>query len=155
MKRALIITAVAIGIILTILLAGFLYFKTTPQYMLLQLYSDYKSGGIEAIDSHLTDEAKEKLELIKTLSKNKLLNTVIDMFSGDENGFFSEIVNNPGNIKWEYKGIKKEDEKALVTLAFVISGKMSGKLDIVLVKTDDIWKLDSFDNPVFEKISLK
>lgn len=139
---------------ISILLIGiFVFFGisilNSPEYALMQIADDIEENGIEGIMPHLTDDAKKTVSTIISITENELINSIFSLTQNDD--FTNILKSNLKDIEWSLEEVLKNKEKADVVLGVNYNDKISGTIEIKMVRENGDWKISGLDLPTFNK----
>lgn len=150
MKKVIIII---LCVFIALLLIGggvILYIINTPEYALMTMCEEVKISGFTAIETNLTPEANDKIEPIRKLAANKIVTSLLSLFSSEED-YAGIMIEKASEIEWTIGDILKNQHKASVTIGFNYDDKMIGTIDLELLKTEGEWKINDLYNLNIEK----
>lgn len=141
MKKAGKIILVIIIVLLTALVAAGIYIVHTPEYALIQTVRDVNEEGLEGLESHLTENALEKVTTFSKIAENEYLAGILQMTGQSENleHYFE-------NMQCEVTDIQKGKQSATVMLSFENPGHFSGTIEMTMIKDQTGWKIDDLQN---------
>ena len=144
MKKILIITMCIVVAIVLVAGCCVLYVVNTPEYALAKICEQAKESGFDAVLPNLTEEAYEKVEPIIVIAKNDIVQSIIAYFSDSD--IASVLIDKTRDIEWSVGDVLKNQEKASVTISFSYEDKISGSIDLELLKKDGEWKINDLYN---------
>ena len=132
--------------------------KISPEYVLGKAFMDIKKYGIDGLKPYLTENAKNKVELISggmTLisSVGKLLGSSDDS-KEDSNKAVNFLMEKMSDFDFGYKNMIKDEDTARAVISFEYPEVMKGTIDISMIRQDKEWKIDNLSMPHFDKFSL-
>ena len=123
-----------------------LFRRMSPEYALNEAYADVKEEGMKGLKKHLTANALNAIEKLESIAN---LSTLI-------------MKDNPTNLliakmaEFEYVVIDvlKGSDSARCVVGFNYKDSVEGTIEIKMVKEEKEWRIDSLDNPHFDKMDL-
>ena len=149
MKKAVTVAVCSFIVIVIILGSIICYVANSPEYALAMICAEMKESGFDAVLPHLTDAAYGKVEPIIRISNNRLVQSVMSLFSANE--YASVLIDKASNINWSIGDVLKNHRKASVTIEFNYNDTIIGAIDIELLKIDSNWRINDLYNLTFEK----
>lgn len=139
---------------ISILLIGvFVFFGisilNSPEYALMQIADDIQENGIEGITPHLTDDAKKTVSTIISVTDNKFINSIFQFTQNED--FTDVLISNLKEIEWSLCEVLKSKEKADVVLEFNYNDKLSGTIEIKMIRENGDWKISGIGLPKLNK----
>lgn len=151
MKKSLkVFVSVIVLLLLGAIGLGF-YFKTTPEYALMNIYQDINKSGIEGLYLHLTGEAKDTVETITEVTENRFVNSIMGLF--DKNDYMGVLKSEIQNIEWDVEGILKNKKSATVMLDFNYEDKLTGNIQFSMLREKNGWKINELKFPKINDIN--
>ena len=148
MKRVLLIISsiiVSLGIAVTCI--G-IYFINTPEYALMKIVEDVDESGIDGLRPHLTNDAEEMVDTLSAIAENKLVSSIIEVFG---KGDYADTLKS--KVQWNIEDVMKGHNNAAVILAFNYENRLTGTIQLSMIRDDSGWKIDGFQFPEFDKIN--
>lgn len=122
----------------------------TPEYAMAQIVADVNESGLDGLRPHLTASAQETVDTVTAVTESNLVNTLLDLFS--QTDYVGVLKSELQSIEWEVEDILTGEENASVILHFDYDGRLTGRIDITLLKEDGEWKIDGLSYPQFDTI---
>lgn len=171
MKKVL--TVIAVILVLAVLLGGGALWAVlnSPQYALAQIAEDVQRDGLDGLDPHLTNDARETLDKVENIKekitslpqelseKNKILGLIlsaVDVGSYVEDyvdNYVGELTSKLEDMQWSLGDVLTNYKKAVVTLNFNYEGEITGSIDLKMVRTDGEWKISGIGLPSFDEFT--
>ena len=109
---------------------------------------DVQEQGIAGIKPYLTENGQEAMEKITSLAENDLVGLIVGLLGKEDaiNTFTQEIQ----QIHWELDDIIKSSKNARVILAFNYKEKLTGTIEISMVRQGGEWRIDGVKLPEFD-----
>lgn len=123
-----------------------LFRRLSPEYALNEAYADVKEEGMRGLKKHLTANALNTVENIETIGNLSTLFTG----SNATDLFLSKM----GEFEYEVLDMLKGKETARCVVGFSYEDSVKGTIEIKMIKEDKEWRIDSLENPHFEKFTL-
>ena len=150
--RKIIISVVCVIVAIALISgAGVLYVVNTPEYALKEMVSGIEECGIDALLPNLTDDAYKKIEPIISIAENSVIQSIISLISDSD--YASVLIEKAKDVKWTVGDVLKNNKKASVTIQFNYDEKITGSIDLELVKEEKDWKINDLYNLEIEKLS--
>lgn len=152
MKKA--ITIVLCVVLLAGAAAGgwYLYKTATPEYALAETISDTKEAGLDGLRSHLTENAKEKIDAVGEWSERTGITGILSALTQD--AALSVLKENLADVEWTVDDVLKGKNRADVVIGFNYSDKVTGTIEITMIREDNTWKIDGLGTPRISSVSL-
>lgn len=139
---------IAVVVILALVLGGvWLYFRGTPEYALLCILNDVEDDGIKGLEPHLTGRAKEVLDSITSKGDSGWVDLIIQYASRSE--YVAILKEKMQEIEWDVEDILKGKKNTTVILSFNYHDKITGTIDLSMIKVRGEWKIDGLGFPKF------
>lgn len=147
MKKSVVVLIVVVLVLIAVAIAAFSFFRS-PEYALLKIRADVQEHGLEGLKPHLTQHGQETLDTITSVTENELVGLVIGLLGqGDgANTLLSELE----QIQWGLEDIMKGGKNTSVILSFDYKQKLTGTIEIVMVKQEGKWLIDGVELPKFD-----
>ena len=153
MKKVLL--TVLIVLLVLALLAGLaaVWFYYSPYHAMILIQKDVMAEGVDGLMPYLTGDAEKLFNKVTSISENplmvKLLNLVL-------HGDYLDILKAElQDVAWEVEDILLSSKHAQVMLSFDYLEEITGTINITMVRTDDGWKIDGFNSPKIDGMSLE
>lgn len=147
MKKILI--SVIITVLIGVIVGGFFYTTSTPEYVLSKTLKDINADGLTGLEKHLTSNAVDTVENIEFwMNKDSSLSSITQsIVSG-------LLINKLSETKWKVDNILRGKIETDVVIGFNYHDNIIGTISIKMLKESGEWKIDSLDYPNFEKVLL-
>lgn len=150
MKKALLIALAVILLIGAIALGAGLYITRTPEYAMAKIMEDVSQSGMDGLRPHLTQQAQDTVDKVTAVAQSRVVGAILNLF--DQADYVGVIKSELQSVEWEVEDILTGSENASVVLHFDYDGRLTGRMDITLVKEDSEWKIDGLTYPQFETV---
>ncbi len=149
MKKAVIISISIVLVLAVAVIAGLLYFFSTPEYALLQLKEEYEDSGMDGIQSYFTGEARDMVQNVSEKSDGEdivtaVIRNMVDMGVVENNG-------DKLTMEWEVVEIIKGSSRAAVIVKLEC-GDLDEDIEITMVRKRSGWKINGINLSVFGDI---
>lgn len=148
MKKAIIFIISMLLIICVTIVGLFMYKTSTPEYALAKTIADIKESGISGLEEYLTDNARENVEKVVEWSENSLVSGILSIVSQSDG--ISLLKSKISEIDWSVEDILKGNQKAEVIIGFNYNEQITGTINIVMIRENHQWKIDSIGMPYFD-----
>lgn len=144
------IKKVIIAVISILLIAGlaagvYIFYKTTtPEYALYQTMQDIRESGMDGLKAHLTSNAREKADRVTEWSDNAIVSGLLSLITQQED-ISGLLQAGLSDMTWTLQGVTKDGQQATVTVDFDYQGKMTGSLNITMLREERQWKIDGVE----------
>ena len=123
-----------------------LFRRMSPEYALNEAYADVKEEGLRGLKRHLTANALNTIENIESIGN---LSTLVMMDNPT-----NMLISNMAEFEYVVIDVLKGSESAQCVVGFNYKDSVEGTIDIKMVKEEKEWRIDSLDNPRFDKMDL-
>ena len=123
-----------------------LFRRMSPEYALNEAYADVKEEGLRGLKRHLTANALKTIENVESIAN---LSTLV-MVENPTN----MLISNMAEFEYVVIDVLKGSESAQCAVGFNYKDSVEGTIDIKMIKEEKEWRIDSLDNPHFDKIEL-
>ena len=145
MIKKVIIAVISILLIAGLAAGGYIFYKTTtPEYALYQTMQDIRESGMDGLKAHLTSNAREKADRVTEWSDNAIVSGLLSLITQQED-ISGLLQSGLSDMTWTLQGVTKEGQQATVTVDFDYQGKMTGSLNIMMLREDRQWKIDGVE----------
>ena len=130
-----------------------LFERWSPEYALNKAFDDMKKSGLDGLKKHLTANALKNVQSMESISDNpgvSLLSTAL--LGGNA---VSVLLGKLSECEWTIVDVMKGSETSKAITGFDYQDKMTGTMEMKLIKEDKIWKIDGLAMPKFEKFTLQ
>ena len=115
------------------------------------MIDDVKDSGIEGLEPHLTDRAKETIDAVSYVTDNNLINMIMGFV--DQNGYVGILKSEIQKVQWGVDDILKGKQNAAVILSLNYEDKLIGTIEISMLRDEGRWKIDSIEFPKFTEVN--
>ena len=151
MKKIHIIIVIVVMVISIILGSVYFYVTSTPEYALSKTIHDINISGYDGLKTHLTSNAAEKIESIEDWVDNNEYSGILSVVY---DGLTSLLKSNMEEITWSIIDVLRGKHQSNVIIGFDYNGKITGTIEIVMIKEGCTWKIDSFCYPKLNTFSF-
>lgn len=137
------ILVVALIALVTIGIGG--YVINTPEYALKEIIRDVNDNGMEGLYPHLTDDAKKKINVVSAALRNDTVTSVIGLIN--KNNSISVLKSQIQVMQWSISDVLKGKDNASIFLSFNYKDKLSGTIELLMIREDGKWKIDRLAFP--------
>ena len=120
--------------------------RWSPEYALNEAYADVKEEGLKGLKKHLTANA------LKTIEKVESIANLGSMIMGSNPTTL--LLNKMSEFEYSVKDILKGSDSARCVIEFSYKDKVTGTIDIKMIKEEQEWRIDNLENPHFDKFEL-
>ena len=152
MKKA--ITIVLCVVLLAGAAAGgwYLYKTSSPEYALAETVSDVKESGLDGLRTHLTKNAQEKIDTLSAWSEKTGITGILSALTQD--AVLNVLKENMADVEWTVEDVLRGKNRADVVLGFNYLDKVTGTIEITMIREDNTWKIDGLETPKISTFSL-
>ncbi len=129
-----------------------LFERWSPEYALNNAFDDMRESGLDGLKKHLTSNALKTVESFETISGRPEITLFTTALMGGN--ATSVLLEKLSECKWTIKEVMKGSETSKAIVGFNYEDTLVGTIEMTMIKEDRIWKIDGFEKPKFEKISL-
>lgn len=145
MIKKVIIAVISILLIAVLAAGGYIFYKTTtPEYALYQTMQDIRESGMDGLKAHLTSNAREKADRVTEWSDNAIVSGLLSLITQQED-ISGLLQSGLSDMTWTLQGVTKEGQQAAVAVDFDYQGKMTGSLNITMLREERQWKIDGVE----------
>ena len=145
MIKKVIIAVISILLIAGLAAGGYIFYKTTtPEYALYQTMQDIRESGMDGLKAHLASNAREKADRVTEWSDNAIVSGLLSLITQQED-ISGLLQAGLSDMTWTLQGVTKDGQQATVTVDFDYQGKMTGSLNITMLREDRQWKIDGVE----------
>ena len=124
----------------------------SPEYALNNAFDDMKKSGLDGLKKHLTEKALKNVESIESISERPEVSLLTKaIMGGNATSFLLEKLS---ECDWTIKDVMKGSESSKAVIGFDYQDKMTGTIELTMIKESKKWKIDSLAMPKFDKIAL-
>ena len=110
-----------------------------------------RASGVDGLKKHLTANALKKVENIESVSGRPEVALLTTALLGGN--AVSVLLDKLSECDWTIKDVLKGSETAKAIVGFDYQDKMTGTVELTMIK-EELWKIDSFEMPKFDKLAL-
>ena len=145
MIKKVIIAVISILLIAVLAAGGYIFYKTTtPEYALYQTMQDIRESGMDGLKAHLSSNAREKADRVTEWSDNAIVSGLLSLITQQED-ISGLLQSGLSDMTWTLQGVTKEGQQAAVAVDFDYQGKMTGSLNITMLREERQWKIDGVE----------
>ena len=142
--------------IIVIIISVGVYFGVSvinsPEYALMQIAKDVEESGVDGLMPHLTEEAQETVSSITSITENKLVNSILNFLGKDD--YTNILKSNLQDVEWNLDNVLEGNNRADVVLGFNYNEKLTGTIEINMIKDNGDWKISGLELPRFTEINI-
>lgn len=134
MKKRILATILALALLGAVLLT--ICFLHSPTYALKQTAKAIQVSGMAGLQSHLTNDAAETLDLVAALEEQFGLESKLLALLSEEqiNQFLSDM-------HWTLEAVDRTTDGANAVVSFDLGDILAGELSLSMVREDGTWKI--------------
>ena len=129
-----------------------LFERWSPETALENAFDDMKESGLDGLKKHLTANALKTVESLESISGRPEVSLFTTALMGGNAVSF--LLEKLSECDWSIKDVMKGSESSKAIVGFDYQDKMTGTIELTLIKEDGKWKIDGLAMPKFEKLSL-
>ena len=129
-----------------------LFERWSPEYALTNAFEDIKKSGLDGLKKHLTSNALKNVQTVESLSGRPELSMFTSAFMGGNAAVF--LLDKLQECEWTIKDVMKGSEASKAVVGFDYQDKMTGTIELKMIKEDSVWKIDGLAMPKFEKFPM-
>ena len=129
-----------------------LFERWSPEYALNNAFDDMRESGLDGLKKHLTANALKNVEHLESLANRPEVSLFSTALLGGN--AVSVLLEKLSECDWTIKELMKGTENSIAITAFDYQDKMTGTLEMKMIKEDKSWKIDGLGMPKFEKFEL-
>lgn len=129
-----------------------LFESWSPEYALNKTIDEIKVDGLAGLKKHLTANALKKVNSMESLSDLPGVSLLTNTLMGGN--AVTVLLEKLSECNWTVKDVMKGSDSSRVILGFNYQDKMTGTVEMKLIKEDKVWKIDDLEIPKFEKFEL-
>ena len=152
MKKVLYIVIPILVIVLSVGIYFGISIINSPEYALMQIANDVEESGVDGLMPHLTEKAQETVSAITSITENKMVDSILAFLGKDD--YTSILKSNLKDVEWSLDDVLEGTDRADVVLGFNYNEKLTGTIEINMIKEDGNWKINGINYPMFDKIDL-
>ena len=124
----------------------------SPEYAVNKTLDEIKVNGLDGLKKHLTANALKTVNSMESLSDLPGVSLLTNsLMGGNAVKIFLEKLS---ECNWTVKEVMKGSDSSRAILGFNYEDKMTGTIELTLIKEDKVWKIDGLELPKFEKLEL-
>lgn len=124
----------------------------SPEHALNNVIVYMREDGVDGLKKHLTAKALKTVEGIQKISDLPEVNIIASSILGDN--ALSFVLSKLSELDWTINEVMKGSETSKCVLGFKYEYKVSGTIEMTLIKEDGKWKVDKLGIPKFDKFDL-
>ena len=129
-----------------------LFESWSPEYALNKTIDEMKVDGLAGLKKHLTANALKKVNSMESLSDLPGVSLLTNTLMGGN--AVKVLLEKLSECNWTVKDVMKGSDSSRAILGFNYQDKMTGTVEMKLIKEDKVWKIDDLEIPKFEKFEL-
>ena len=126
-----------------------LFERWSPESALNNTFDDMKESGLDGLKKHLTQNALKTVEGFQSITENPGIALFTSALMGGTAVTF--LLDKLSECEWTVKDVLKGSDTSKASVGFNYLDKMTGSIELTLIKEDKIWKIDSLSAPRFDK----
>ncbi len=130
-----------------------LFERWSPEYALNNAFDDMRESGLTGLKKHLTANALKTVEGVEKISGRPEVALLTTKLLGGS--AVSVLLNKLSECDWTVKDVMKGSETSKAIIGFNYEDKMTGTIELTMIKEDKIWKIDSLGTPKFDTFTLQ
>ena len=144
MKKEALIAAI-IFLLFAVVAGAVISIRNSPEYALLTIAKEVETSGVDGLKPYLTGEVLETVEHIDTLSENKVIGAISSILNAE---YYVDLLKTElAQVKWELNDIQKSSGQAQISLGFNYEEKLTGTVDVTMVRENRAWKISEISLP--------
>ncbi|MBQ3460568.1 MAG: hypothetical protein IJH14_07865 [Solobacterium sp.] len=129
-----------------------LFESWSPEYALNKTIDEIKVDGLAGLKKHLTANALQKVNSMESLSDLPGVSLLTNTLMGGN--AVKVLLEKLSECNWTVKDVMKGSDSSRAILGFNYQDKMTGTVEMKVIKEDKVWKIDDLETPKFEKFEL-
>ena len=129
-----------------------LFESWSPEYALNKTIDEIKVDGLAGLKKHLTANALQKVNSMESLSDLPGVSLLTNTLMGGN--AVKVLLEKLSECNWTVKDVMKGSDSSRAILGFNYQDKMTGTVEMKVIKEDQVWKIDDLETPKFEKFEL-
>ena len=129
-----------------------LFERWSPEYALNNAFDDMKKSGLDGLKKHLTANAVKNVQSFESLNNIPGVSMLTSAFLGGN--AVTVFLDKLSECEWTIKDVMKGAETSKAIVGFDYQGKMTGTIEMTLIKEQKIWKIDGLAMPKFDKFAM-
>ena len=129
-----------------------LFERWSPEYALYNTFDDIRESGLAGLKQHLTSNALKTVEGFESIAgRPEVALLASALLRGNA---VKALMGKLSECEWSIKDVMKGSETSKAVIGFNYQDKMTGTIELTMVKEDKTWKIDSLALPTFDKLIL-
>lgn len=124
----------------------------SPEYAVNKTLDEIKVNGLDGLKKHLTANALKTVNSMESLSDLPGVSLLTNSLMGGN--AVKVFLDKLSECNWTVKEVMKGSDSSRAILGFNYEDKMTGTIELTLIKEDKVWKIDGLELPKFEKLEL-
>ena len=129
-----------------------LFERWSPEYALNNAFADMGSYGLDGLKKHLTSNALKTVNGVESVANRPEVSLITSTLLGGN--AVSVLLDKLSECDWSIGEVMKGSETSKAIICFDYQDKMTGSVEVSMIKEGDIWKIDSLAMPKFDKFTL-
>jgi hypothetical protein len=129
-----------------------LFERWNPEYALNNAINDVKKSGLEGLKKHLTEKAVKRIQSIESITNMPEISMFTSVLVGGD--AVAVLLDKLSECDWTVIEVMKGSESSKAIVGFNYEDKMTGTIELTMIKEEKVWKIDHLAMPKFDKFSL-
>ena len=129
-----------------------LFERWSPEYALNNAFADMGAYGLDGLKKHLTSNALKTVNGVESVANRPEVSLITSTLLGGN--AVSVLLDKLSECDWSIGEVMKGSETSKAIICFDYQDKMTGSVEVSMIKEGDIWKIDSLAMPKFDKFTL-
>lgn len=129
-----------------------LFERWSPEYALNNTFADMGAYGLDGLKKHLTSNALKTVNGMESVANRPEVSLITSTLLGGN--AVSVLLDKLSECDWTIGEVMKGSETSKAIICFDYQDKMTGSIELSMIKEGDIWKIDSLAMPKFDKFTL-
>ncbi|MBR4091186.1 MAG: hypothetical protein IKK28_10000 [Mogibacterium sp.] len=108
--------------------------------------------GLDGLKKHLTSNALKTVNGMESVANRPEVSLITSTLLGGN--AVSVLLDKLSECDWTIGEVMKGSETSKAIICFDYQDKMTGSIELSMIKEGDIWKIDSLAMPKFDKFTL-
>lgn len=121
-----------------------LFESWSQEYALNKTIDEIKVDGLAGLKKHFTANALKKVNSMESLSDLPGVSLLTNTLMGGN--AVKVLLEKLSECNWTVKDVMKGSDSSRAILVFNYQGKMTGTVEMKLIKEDKVWKIDDLGN---------